>query len=137
MDLDQSGNGWQRARTYLGPSLGWVDTQVKPERRITAPGQYAVLPGDGVIFTDVNGSVTLILPDVVKWVQEAAYQPATAFERAIWVKDLGGKAAFFPIQIVPFGTQTIDGLAMPFQIVQNRQLLRLYPLINMTGWYTG
>lgn len=136
-DLDQSGNGYQVARTWLGPTLGWVMTQVHPERKITAPGAVNVNPGDSVIFVSVNGSVTLNLPDVRLWIQEAAYQPATAFERSLWIKDLGGFAAAFPISVAPFGTQSIDALAQVFTIVQNRQLLRLYPLNDLSGWYSG
>lgn len=136
MDLDQSGFGWQRARVHLGPTLGWVDTQVRPSRTITTPGTYDVLPGDSVIFVNAAGSVTINLPDVRAWVNEWAYQPATGFERAIWIKDFGHAAAS-PITIHPFGTQQIDGLAQDFSIVQNRQLLRLYPLIDMSGWFSG
>ena len=136
MDLDQSGNSWQRARTYLGPTLGWVDTQVRPTRFITQAGTYNILPGDSVIFVNVAGTVVINLPDVNRWVNEFAYQPATGFERAIWIKDLGN-AANFPIQVVPFGAQVIDNLAMIFQIAQNRQLLRLYPFNELNGWWTG
>jgi len=136
MDLDQSGFGWQRARVYLGPTLGWVDTQVRPSRTITAGGTFNVLPGDSVIFVNIAALVTVNLPDVRAWVQETAYQPATGFERALWIKDLGNAAAF-NITVHPFGGQVIDNLAIDFSIVQNRQLLRLYPFIDMSGWYSG
>jgi hypothetical protein len=108
MDLDQSGNGWQVARVYLGPSLGWVYVQIKPTRTITAAGTSSILPGDSIILVNVAGAVALNLPDVRQWVQEPAYQPATAFERVLYIKDLGGFAAANPITITPFGTQTID-----------------------------
>jgi len=136
MDLDQSGNAWQRARTYLGPTLGWLDVQVKPTRFITTAGTYTVAPGDSVIFVNVAGAVTINLPDVRLWVNEYAYQPATGFERAIWIKDLGNAAAF-PIQIVPFGTQKIDKTLATMTIVQNRQLVRLYPFNELDGWWSG
>jgi hypothetical protein len=136
-DLDQSGNAWHKARTWLGPTLGWADTQVKPTRLITIAGTYQVFTGDSVIFVNIGGLVTLVLPDVRLWIQEPASQPATGFERAIWVKDLGGNAASFPITIAPFGTQTIDLLSTPFQVVVNRQLIRLYPLNDQTGWWVG
>jgi len=136
MDLDQSGFGWQKTRVYLGPSLGWVESQVRASRTITTAGTFNVNPGDSIIFIPVAGSVQILLPDVRAWIQEPAYQPATGFERAIWIKDLG-QAAFFPRTVTPFGSQQIDGLAQSFQIVQNRQLMRLYPMIDMTGWFSG
>jgi hypothetical protein len=137
MDLDQSGAGWHKVRTWLGPSLGWVDTQVKPSRYVNVAGSYQVLAGDGIIFVNASGLVTLQLPDVRLWVTEPACQPATAFERAIWIKDLGGNATAFPITIQPFTGQSIDMLGTPYTISVNRQLARLWPLINLTGWWVG
>lgn len=137
-DLDQSGSSWHRVRTWLGPSLGWVETQVKPTRAITVGGNYQVFPGDGVIFVNVNAPVTLLLPDVRLWIQEPAYQPATAFERAIWVKDLGGFASVNPITIQPLSPgQTIDLSPASIQITVTRGLVRLYPLNDLTGWWVG
>jgi hypothetical protein len=136
-DLDQSGNAWHKVRTWLGPSLGWVDTQVKPSRRINIAGSYQVFPGDGVIFVNVPGSVTLSLPDVRLWVSEPAYQPATAFERVLVVKDLGGNAAANPIIVQPFAGQAIDQSGAPVQVNTNHGFMRLYPLVDLTGWWIG
>jgi hypothetical protein len=44
-DLDQSGRGYQRVRTYLGPSLGWKEEFVLPATDITTGGIYVVQPG--------------------------------------------------------------------------------------------
>ena len=136
-DLDQSGSSWQKVRAWQGPSLGWVEVQVKPSRTINVGGSYQVFPGDGVIFVNVAAAVTLVLPDVKLWVNEFAYQPATAFERAIWIKDLGGNAATFPITIqTPVG-QSIDAITPPYTISVSRQLARLYPLNDLSGWWVG
>ena len=138
IDFDQSGQyTGHKVRAWLGPSLGWQDVQVKPTRFITSVGVFPILPGDGVILANVAGAVTLLLPDVRVWVSENAFQPATAFERSISIKDLGGNAASFPITVIPFGSQTLD-LQSSFQILQARQLLRLYPReLELTGWYSG
>jgi hypothetical protein len=137
-DFDRSGtNPGQRVRTYLGPSLGWVETVVRPTRNITSVGSFNILPGDGGILVNVAGLVAILLPDLRLWVPEAGYQPATAFERSIWIKDIGGNAAAFPITVTPFGIQTID-LLSSLQILQARQLVRLYPLPdNISGWFSG
>jgi len=135
MDLDQSGNTFQGVRVFLGPSLGWVQVRVRPERYITAAGTYAVTPDDGVILVNVAGAVTFNLPDVRLWVSEFAYNPATAFERAIWIKDLGGNAAQFNIQINPFGLQGIDTANSPYIISVAYSIARLYPLSDLSGWF--
>jgi hypothetical protein len=137
VDLDQGGTPFQRTNVNLGPSLGWVQVQIQPQQVITAGGSYSLTSGTGIVLVNVAAMVTLNLPDVRKWMQESAYLPATGFERAIWIKDLGGNAATFNITVVPFMSQAIDGLAQLFTIVQNRQLLRLYPLADLSGWFAG
>jgi hypothetical protein len=137
IDFDQSGtNPGQRVRIYNGPSLGWVETQVRPPRTITSVSTFPILPGDSVIHVNVAGAVTLLLPSVIVWVTENAYQPAVGFERSIWIKDLGGFAATFPITITPFAGQFID-LQASFQLIENRQMLRLYYLPDLSGWFSG
>lgn len=135
-DLDQSGNLQQWIRVYRGPSLGWSMVQVKPPRNVTAAGTTILTAGDSIVYVNVAGLVTIQLPLVATWLKENANQPANAYEGAIWVKDLGGNAAAFNITVSPFGTDTIDLLAQSFTIVQNRQLLRLYPY-SLTGWMSG
>ena len=136
-DLDQSGTGFQRVRAYLGPSLGWKELYVKPSQSVVAAGTVTLPPGTSIVFVNVAGLVTLLLPDITKWVQENAGQPATGLERSIWIKDLGGNANAFNITVTPFDSQKIDLLQQSFIIVQNRQLLRLYPLNDLSGWFSG
>ncbi len=136
-DLDQSGQTFQWVYVNLGPTLGWVKTLVKPSQEITSAGTTTLGSGASLVFVNVAGAVTILLPDVRSWLKEAQYQPATGFERAIWIKDLGGNAATFNITVTPFSTQTIDLLAQSFTILQTRQLLRLYPLNDLSGWFSG
>jgi hypothetical protein len=137
-DFDQSGQAsWHKARVYNGPSLGWTEVQVRPTRTISSAGVFPILPGDSILLVNVAGAVTILLPDVRSWVTAPAYQPATGFERAIFVKDLGGNAGAFPITVQPFAGQAID-LLSSFQIIQARALLRLYPLqADLSGWFSG
>lgn len=134
MDLDQSGHGFQRVRTYLGPSLGWTDELVQPTTEILVSGAYNVKPGDSLLLVDVAATVTINLPDVVRWTQQTAGQPATGFDRSITVKDLGGNAVNFNIVVVPFGQQAIDGIQGSVVISQARAAVKLVPLIDMSGW---
>jgi hypothetical protein len=136
-DLDQSGTAFQKVRTYLGPSLGWVEKFVKPTLLVTTPGTTTLMTGVSVVLVNVAGLVTINLPDVRAWYAENACLPVTALERSIWIKDFGGHAQAFNISVVPFGTQTIDLLAQAFTLIQNRQLLRLWPINDMSGWFSG
>lgn len=134
MDLDKSGFGFQRVRTYLGPSLGWVDELVQPSTHITTGGLYTVQPGDSLLLVDVAAGVTIQLPDVIKWMQQSAGQPATGFDRSITIKDIGGNAANFNIVVLPFGQQSIDNIQQTSIISISREVVRFVPLIDLSGW---
>ena len=133
-DLDQSGHSYQRVRTYLGPSLGWKEEFVQPTTDIRTGGTYVVKPGDSLLLVDVAAIVTIQLPNVVDWVQQNSYQPATGFERAISVKDLGGNAHNFNIIIAPFGQQAIDNLQQALVLSTARANVKMIPLNDMSGW---
>jgi hypothetical protein len=135
-DLDQSGSSWHRIRSWLGPSLGWVETQSLPTLSITLAGTYSLPGGTGVVLVNVAAAVTLLLPNVVFWIKEPAYQPAAPFNRSIWIKDLGGNAATFPITITPFASQLIDGGGV-LSLNVNHGIYRLYPLNDLSGWFLG
>src|SRR5207344_2883135 len=134
---DKSGRGFQRVRTYLGPSLGWTEELVQPTTEITVGGTYNVQPGDSLLLVEVAAAVTINLPDVISWVNQRASQPATSFDRSITVKDIGGNAANFNIVIVPFGQQTIDNLQNSVVMSTARQVVKFVPLIDMSGWAVG
>lgn len=136
-DLDQSGSAQTWVKVYLGPSIGWATVPIKPERVISATGTYSIEVGDGVILVTTATAVTLNLISIDEWLAAGLnFFYGTAFEGAVWIKDLSGNRAI-PITIVPFGTEEIDGLNQAFTIVQNRQLLRLYPLADRSGWFSG
>lgn len=135
-DLDQSGQGYQIVRVYRGPSLGWAELRVKPQTLVTT-ASYQVIGGDSLLLVNRAGLVTVLLPSVALWVKEPSYNPNTGFENALWVKDFGGNAAAFNITVTPFGADKIDNLSISFTLVQNRQLLRLYPLNSLDGWISG
>ena len=138
VDLDQSGNGFQGVRTFIGPTLGWTQVRVRPERLITVAGTYNATSDDGVILVNVAGLVTLTLPDVRAWFNQPYSQPAPSFERAIWIKDIGGNAAAFNITVLPWvgGGQRIDQ-QISAALTANFQMLRLYPISDFSGWFVG
>jgi len=135
-DLDQSGQGYQGVKVYLGPSLGWVQAQVGSQIYVTTGGNFIVPPGIQTVFVNIAATVNVQLPLVSLWVREPYYQPATAFNRSLWVKDFGGHATSFNITVTCAGSDTIDGLNM-FTIIQDFAVLRLYPLNDLTGWFNA
>lgn len=139
-DLDKSGNAFQRTKVYLGPTLGWVEVFVQPSQLIDAAGTYDLGAGSSMVFVDVAGAVIFNLPNLTDWMQQTAnpteYNPASGFAREIWIKDLGYNASANNITINAHAGQTIDGEAQ-FTIVQDGQLIRLYPLNDLSGWFVG
>jgi hypothetical protein len=136
-DLDKGGAYSQKTRSWYGPTLGWLDEYVLPQVTITAAGTVALPAGVSLLLIDVAGLVTINLPDVNAVLQVTSYQPANGVERSIWIKDFGGNAAAFNITVNPFGTQKFDKTLAQLIIGQNRQLVRLYPLGDGTGWFVG
>jgi hypothetical protein len=136
-DLFQLDRGlpYQGVQTYLGPTLGWVQNWVRPERVYTS-SPINVTSRDSVVLIDQQNLVTVNLPDVSAWMREPFYQIYSPFERAIWIKDIGGYGGAFNITIIPSGSQTIDGQPT-FVMVMNRAIARLYPRNDLTGWYSG
>jgi hypothetical protein len=83
----------------------------------------------------------ITLPSVARWVSAQGANGLVAnlasFDRSIWVKDLGGNASTgSPIVINPAGSDLIDGLGS-YQITTPFELIRLYVLTDLSGWYRG
>ena len=135
-DLDKSGRGYRGSRVYRGPSLGWTEAEVRPETVVTTT-PYTVQPEDGIILLNLAAIQTVNLPQVADWYNSRLLYLDHGVELALWIKDFGGNAAAFNKTVHPFSGDSIDALLIDFTIVQNRQLLRLYPMNDLTGWISG
>lgn len=126
----------QFVRTYLGPSLGWQLLPVQPNLFVTSAAPLVVPPfASRIILKAAVKSVAL--PSVAAWVVASPSQNNTAFDRSIWIKDLIGAAnVAAPVVISPALSDTIDGQAT-FSIITPGDLIRLYPLSDRSGWWTG
>ncbi len=134
-DLDQGGNFNQQLKVYMGPTIGWVMFQVNPELDVTSAAALVIQPFTSRVM--LKAAVTAItLPDVVAWMKAPFQQYTSGFDRSLWIKDLNGNAQANNIVVSPSGTQKIDTLTS-FKIISNHALLRLYPLIDLSGWYSG
>lgn len=136
LDLDQGGTFRQTRRVYMGPSVGWVnipDTTVVP---ITSVGTTTILRGMNLITINVNGLVTVQLPDS----RRLASPQAIPFQSEVYdtvVMDIGGNAnsTTSKYTILPFAGQTISGLAS-IAIVAPYGAYVLKPL-PAGGWTLG
>ena len=136
-DLDKGGAYSQKLRSYFGPTLGWLDEYVLPTVTISSGGVTNLPAGVSLLLIDVAALVTINLPSALVVLQQTSFQPANGIERSIWIKDFGGNAAAFNITINPFAGQFFDKTLASLTIGQNRQLVRLYPLGDGTGWFVG
>jgi len=136
-DLDKGGAYSQKLRVWCGPTLGWQDEFVLPTVTITSGGVTNLPAGVSLLLIDVAATVTINLPSAIVVLQQTSFQPANGIERSIWIKDFGGNAAAFNITVNPFGTEKFDKTLASLTIGQNRQLVRLYPLGDGTGWFVG
>jgi hypothetical protein len=136
-NLDQSGTNCQFLDVWQGPSLGWGKLAVASQMFVTSTAPLTIPPTASRVL--LRAAVTAIaLPSVASWV--LAF-PATAgqiaFDRSLWIKDLSGTAsALAPIVITPAGTDQIDELSS-FQIITANELIRLYPISDLSGWMVG
>jgi hypothetical protein len=134
-DLDQGGGFPQYSRTWLGPTVGWAMLPIAPERIITSAAALVIQPFDSRIL--LNAAVVLVtLPDVISWIRAPFQANVSAFDRSLWIKDLGHNATANPVVVSAFGTQKIDGFST-FTIVTDGELIRLYPLSDLSGWFVG
>src|SRR6266404_6779238 len=111
-DLDQGGTARQWVRTYLGPSVGWVDLPGTNPFPITTAGTYILSPDTSLVTVNVAGVVIVVLPSAVNPSVPAGVQPALFAKTPITIVDIGGNAEANPITINPAsGSENIMGLA--------------------------
>ena len=111
LDIDQGGLFRQTNRVYLGPSVGWVWSPSQVILPVVVAGTTNVLEGTSVVTVNVNGSVTLQLPQSKQSAAGAGAVPGMAVSYPVTIVDIGGFATAHPILILPFGAELIDGLA--------------------------
>lgn len=133
LDLDQGGTYRQQQKVWLGPSVGWVQAQQEAVLPITAIGTYSILPGTNLITINVNGNVTINLPSAKASPAGAGAVPGQWVLVPINIVDIGGFASANTYSIVPFGAETISGLAS-VSLVSNFGAFLLKPILETGGW---
>ena len=111
-DLDQGGTFRQTQLVYMGPTIGWVRAANQVILPITAAGTTTVQKGNSLITVSVNANgVVIQLPTSIPNPAGAGAIPGDYPIVPLTIVDIGGFAASHPISILPFGAETIDGLA--------------------------
>lgn len=128
-DLDQGGTARQWVRTYLGPTVGWVDFIVNNVLNVATTGTTTVPVGTTLVAVDVNATVTLQLPSAIP----ALGIPTSFAGVPITVVDIGGFAGVHTITILPFGTEKIMGLNS-LDLATAYGSWRLLPNTTSGGW---
>ena len=132
-DLDQGGTFRQWVRMYMGPSVGFIPVPIDAVLPITAAGTYTIARGTSLITINVNGNVTIDLPSSLASPVGAGALPGQWVINPVTIVDIGGFASSNTYQIVPFGTETISGLAA-VQLASDRGSIILNPILATGGW---
>lgn len=112
-DYDQGGTSRQWVRTYMGPSVGWVNLPgLNPIALITTPGTYVLQPDTTLVEVNCAGAVIITLPSAIYPGVPAVTQGALFAKKPVTIVDTGGNAQANPITIQPASVaENIMGLA--------------------------
>jgi hypothetical protein len=132
-DLDQGGTFRQWDEVWMGPSVGWQRQPKAAILEITATGTYTLARGMTLVKINVNANVTINLPSSRASPAGPQAIPGQSVITPVTIVDIGGFADTRTYSIVPFGSETISGLAS-VQLASERGSLILEPLIDTGGW---
>ena len=137
LQTDQGGSNCQWTKVYLGPTLGWAMLPIVPELEITSAAALTI-PAYASRVLLKAATKAIQLPKVSQWMLATLPLANTSsFDRSVWIKDYVGDASSgAPIVITPNGSDTIDTLSS-YSIITQNDLLKLYPLTDLTGWFVG
>ena len=133
VDLDQGGTFRQQQRVWMGPSVGWVFAPQESVFPITALGTYSIPRGFNLVTINANGNVTINLPSAKASAQGPQAIPGQWILTPVTIVDIGGFAASNTYLIVPFGAETISGLAN-LTLNANYGAFVLKPILETGGW---
>lgn len=127
------GQIWSWGMIDCGPSIGLVRRPLFNDKYITTGSGYVLQPFDQRLILKLTAPGTFIftLRSVVEWLRQPWGQFPVNF------KDGGNFASTFPITIVPFAGETIDGLdpnTNPVQIISDGGSLTVAPKSDLSGW---
>ena len=113
-----------------GPTLGEVYRPLNQKRIVTVGGDVGILPFDVIVGVQQNPAAifNLILPDLNLWMNK----PYGGFPLTLKNRNFG-----FDMTVIPFASQTIDGLSiLKVSGGQGEGAVVLTPLNDLSGWDT-
>lgn len=98
-------------------------------------------PFSSRLLLTAAGVGPITLPSVAEWMTAqlggSTIANQACFDRSLWIKDYFYAASgASPIVVLPSGADTIDGQPS-FSIVAMGQMIYLYPMTNLAGWFVG
>ena len=133
-DLDMGGTPRQWVRTFMGPSVGWVNLPGRNPFSIIAAGTYVLSPDTSLVEVNVAGAVTIVLPTAIDPGVPAGALPGLYAKTPITVVDIGGFAGANNITIQPAsGAENILGQPS-IQITSAYGNYTLEPSSAQKGW---
>jgi hypothetical protein len=96
-------------------------------------GTYSIARGTSLILINVNDDVTLDLPSSLASAAGPQALPGQWVINPVTIVDIGGFASTNTYDIVPFGAETISGLAS-VQLASDRGTIILNPILTTGGW---
>lgn len=133
-DLDMGGTSRQWVRTYMGPSVGWVNLPGRNPFSITAAGTYTISPDTSLVEVNVAGAVTIILPTAIDPKVPAGALPGLYAKTAITIVDIGGFAGANNITIEPASVAENIMSEASIQITSPYGAYTLEPSNTQKGW---
>jgi hypothetical protein len=134
LDLDQGGTNRQLQKVYLGPSIGWIVTSYQTVLNVNAAGTTTLLRSTTLVLVSANvNGVVIQLPSARSSPAGDNVIPGIAVATPVTIVDAGGFANAHNISILPFGSETIDGLAS-LTINSNFAAYVLRPNLSSGGW---
>ena len=133
-DLDMGGTSRQWTKTYMGPTVGWVNLPGRNPLIITAGGTYTLQPETSLVEINVAAAVTVILQTAIDPSVPAGAQPGLYAKTPVTIADIGGNAGTYNITIQPAsGAENIMGLAS-IQLLTAYGSYSLRPDNTLKGW---
>ncbi len=138
LDLDQGGTHRQYQRIWMGPSVGWLTMPVQAIITQTAAGTLILQRWTNLIKVKVaSGVLNINLPSSKASTQGPQAIPGQWVNNPVIITDLLGSAgAALTVNIFPFGSELISGLA-EIQLASPYGTLLLEPQITTGGWNLG
>lgn len=138
LDLDQGGTFRQYQRVFMGPSVGWLTVPVQAIINQSTAGTLVLQRWTNLVKLKVaSGVLNIDLPSSKASSQGPQAIPGQWVYNPVIIMDLLGSAGgALTVNIFPFGSELISGLAT-IQLATPYGTILLEPELVSGGWTLG